>query len=463
MNTSISIKFTIQGMRLAALIVCISALATTAKATTLQVKVVSASTSLRIEGVRVCVGTSTSPFKYGAALAGIGNQPSPEFTIPNDVTTFNITVSKGGYQGQLKQLNLSMTGDDVRWSEVFRLTEGSGGPTCNAVPAQPPSIPQIPIAINSFQINGGQSSTTDRIVRLDVSYSGTATHYQVSESSGFSGASWKELPGIPNQPTYNFDGYEINVPVSISSSTRRTGPTTSAPLRPVQVITKPSAEKYGTKTLYFRLKNAEFIAGKRSDAIELKPKLRQYFISGDELKELLKYAKEQGFSFDSSLEGESKCTAGFDGIDFEIPGMKIAAYAECYLGVRPNILFPEVPQRYTRVLNTTFFGARMLNAFWRMSEHVSFGPKELWDEPSSSGFFNTTKRASITDPSFTVEFKFTRMPQVYPVYNLAIKGACLAKRCMQASIQLMSLSLEGPEDDNWVDPNKKWKNAFRRQ
>jgi hypothetical protein len=458
MNTVISIKFAIQGMRLAALIICISALATTANATKLTVVVVSASTNQDVVGARVCVGTQLAQFKYGVGVvAAIGNQ---EFNIPNDVTTVHVTVSRQGYQGQLAQINLSTTGDDIRRTARFELTEGSGGPTCNAVPAPALSIPQIPITINSFQINGGQSSTTDRIVNLDVSYSGTVTHYQVSESSDFSGASWKEMPASGNQRTYNFDAYAINVPVSVSSSSRRTGPTTSAPLRPVQVITKPSAEKYGTKTLYFRLKNAEFISGKRSDAIELKPKLKQYFVSGDELKELLKYAKEEGFSFDSSLTGESKCTPGFDGVDFEIPGMKLAAYAECDLGIgpKPTILV------YTKVLKTTFFGGRMLNAFWRMSEFVRFEQNELWNEAlSSDSSFSTTKRPNGNDPSFAVEFKFTRKPLEYPVYTFTTIAACQALRCRQASIQLMSLSLEGPEDDNWVDPNKKWKNAFRWQ
>lgn len=252
MKRPISTKLIIRGMRLAALIVCISALATTARATTLKVVVVSASTNRDIAGARVCVGTPSAQFTYGVAVVtAAGNQQSPEFNIPNDVTTVNITVSKEGYQGQLVQINLNATGDDIRRTALFRLTEGSGGPTCNAVPAPAPSIPQIPIAINSFQINRGQSSTTDRTVKLDVSYSGTATHYQVSESSDFSGASWKEMPGNGNQPTYNFDAFAINVSVSVSPG-RTTAPTGIA--QSTQVITKPSAEKYGSKTLYFRLK-----------------------------------------------------------------------------------------------------------------------------------------------------------------------------------------------------------------
>ncbi len=474
MNINASMRF---AMHLVALVVFLFTLVAKTEASTLVIGVKKTGADEYITGAKVCVGSASSAFMYGVVFTGASNQPLPTFEIPNNVATVSVIVTKDGYQGLRQTVSLSRSGQSVTRQILLRLTEGSGGPTCNAVPAPTnnvpvasPTVPQIPIAINSFQINSGQASTTDRIVRLDVTYSGVPTHYQVSESVDFAGASWKAIPGSGNQPTHNFDLHTINVPTS--GPTRRTEPVT-VPLRQGQVITRPSAEKYGQKTLHFRLKNAEFTSGKRSDTIELKPKLKRYYVNGAELKELVNYAKDQGFTFNSNVtEGSNNDPCfntgardfaghpGFQqGFDSEIAAMKVMAHAECDLGVGPKATVYVHPKK----LKTTFFGGRDLNAFWRIKGNPVFERGLLWNEATTDSSWSITKLPANHDPSFIVEFSFTRKAREYPVYGAKDILICKSGFCDPASIRFLIVELEGPEEDNWIDPNRKWKNAFRQQ
>jgi len=434
---------------LTAIVICLGAFAATNKATTLKVVVVKGTTTEELSGVRVCVGAVTAPIKYGAAVTGTDGQLSPEFQIPNDVRAVTVVVSKQGYQGQSSQLSFNITGNDIRRNIRLNLIEGTGGPSCNVVTGGAPPIPQIPITISNFQINGGQSSTSDRIVNLDLTYNGIPTEYQVSESSDFTGAVWKPMQST--QITYNFD---LLIRTANIGTPTRTGPITGGASAPT-----PAAKKYGTRTLYFRLRNPDFVSGKRSDTIELKPKLKVYSLTGNELKEMLIFAKEQGFSFDRRVvtSPDYGCLIDLDGIDFVVPGIRLTAYGQCDLGVgiKPTMLI------HTNTVTVTFFGGRTLNPNWSVLQNPVFAPKDLWDKAAPDSSFKVTKKPSRSDPSFTVEFKFTRKIEAFPIYTATTVLACKGM-CDKASIQLISLSLEGPEDDNWVDSNRKWKNAFRR-
>lgn len=52
------------------------------------------------------------------------------------------------------------------------------------------------LILNSISINGGAGSTSSREVTISMSITGSPTHYMLSESSSFSGASWNAYSGV---------------------------------------------------------------------------------------------------------------------------------------------------------------------------------------------------------------------------------------------------------------------------
>ena len=85
-------------------------------------------------------------------------------------------------------------------------------------------------SVTSFEINGGAASTTSRTVSLNNTCTGSPTHYMASESSSFTGASWQTYSTKPS-------------------------------------FTLSSAD--GTKTVYFKVKNATGESSAASDSIEV--------------------------------------------------------------------------------------------------------------------------------------------------------------------------------------------------
>lgn len=52
------------------------------------------------------------------------------------------------------------------------------------------------LVLNSISINGGAGSTSSREVTISMSITGSPTHYMLSESPSFSGASWNTYSGV---------------------------------------------------------------------------------------------------------------------------------------------------------------------------------------------------------------------------------------------------------------------------
>lgn len=108
--------------------------------------------------------------------------------------------------------------DGVTWSTqgaIFNIT--------------PPASGTVP-SVTSFAINNGAASTTSRSVTLNNSCNGSPTHYMASESASFSGASWLTYSTAPS--------------FTLSSGN-------------------------GTKTVYFKVKNATGESSAVSDTITL--------------------------------------------------------------------------------------------------------------------------------------------------------------------------------------------------
>jgi|GEM_PF-4670300 len=112
----------------------------------------------------------------------------------------------------------NIVADGVTWSTqgaIFNIT--------------PPASGTAP-SVTSFSINNGAAATTSRNVSLNNSCSGSPTEYMASESSSFSGASWQTYSTAPS--------------FTLSSGN-------------------------GTKTVYFKVKNATGESSTASDTITL--------------------------------------------------------------------------------------------------------------------------------------------------------------------------------------------------
>jgi len=92
-------------------------------------------------------------------------------------------------------------------------------------------IAAVPTQVVSFSINGGAATTADQVVTLDNTATNSPTAYMASESSDFSGATWQPYDTAPAFTLSSFEG--------------------------------------GTKTVYFKVRNAGGESAPVSDTIDL--------------------------------------------------------------------------------------------------------------------------------------------------------------------------------------------------
>jgi hypothetical protein len=380
-----------------------------------------------ISQAQVCAGTFQRPFEYGAAFTA-GQYNEANINVPDSVVSMVVTVSKNGYRGMQKTVDWPIREGEISLFTGVILEEGSGGPTCN-LKTLPPTVanPIPPLRLNTFQINGGQTHTSDRVVTLDVTYVGGPTHYQVSESPEFSGATWKQITGV--QLTYNFDATSYNLPGTVSSVTTRSSSPSGA--RPVRMANRPPSYKYGDRTLYFRLRNASTTTEEKHDNISLGPKaMKDYEVTG-ELSTLLNSAHDEfGFRFSTRVI-ESNMTGGCGGkteqdkVDFDLPGVRIAA---AHTGFK--------------TVEYTLFAGRRLNPFWELKE-MKFGAidETLAANLNESSLAISRSSMLTADAERRVTFKF-----------IAATGLVSDRHtCFDGFVKLVSIKLRGPEGMDWRD------------
>ena len=166
----------------------------------------SSTTSRTVTLNNTCTG---SPTQYmasessgfsGASWKAYSTAPSFTLSSGNGTKTVYFKVKNAGGESSAK-------------SDTISLNEGGSAPK-----------------VSSFSINNGDSSTTSRTVTLNNTCTGSPTQYMASESSGFSGASWKAYSTAPS--------------FTLSSGN-------------------------GTKTVYFKVKNASGESNSASDTISL--------------------------------------------------------------------------------------------------------------------------------------------------------------------------------------------------
>lgn len=182
---------------------------------------------------------------------GLGADAIASYTWNTDgVQKLSLTGGAGPYRGKVYVTNASDYG--LCWAPGGSLTLGPihvGGEAALCLGTDGISVgagvgflaaagitikvwdPKPKPTISDLRINNGASSTTSRTVTLNSACTGTPTHYMASQSSNFSGASWASYSSAP-------------------SFTLTTGA--------------------GTKTVYFKVKNANGESSVVSDTITLK-------------------------------------------------------------------------------------------------------------------------------------------------------------------------------------------------
>ncbi len=141
-----------------------------------------------LPGVAVCLGTASAPDQFGAVRTDENGKARFDDLIR---TALTLTVSKRGYMGNQRQLELHAQGRVLE----LKLATGGGGPNCDAPAPQPQNIaqPTSSLLITSVAIKPAKQQTASPHVLVSVQASAAANQVRISESRDFSGARWVEL------------------------------------------------------------------------------------------------------------------------------------------------------------------------------------------------------------------------------------------------------------------------------
>ena len=393
-----------QLIQLTALAVCIPVLAATAEAAKLTVKVVqSVEQSPRpvIQGATVCYRKADTPNAPVLAAKKTDSGGVAEFVdVPEG--TYNVSMVANGFNGKTERVVIR--GIDV--APVWALAPGqdTSGITCPATTSPQltvsatVNIDRPPPKILSFKLSNGAESTTHQALTLKATFDRTPKFYRVAETA----------PTSPRWTVYNADLNGMFV----------------------FTLSDKGSDNFGTRDVYLQVKSED---GKLSEvahlSIELKPVPVIRTFTGTQLKEVLKYAKQQGFEFSGRfIVGSNNCTddAGYNiyGVSIDVPGVMVST--DIY---------------DAKVYEASFFAGRRLNNHWTMKA-PEFSPSSrlgFWKDPYTK--YLIIKVPTSQSPSFVVQL------------NIAPYRENPAP-CTPVELLLKSITLEGPRDLDWREAFK---------
>jgi hypothetical protein len=377
---------------------CLSALAATSEATTLRVTVVKNGEQVpreTITGARVCYATLDNPSRRDVAVTN-GNGIAEFQNVPSG--PLKLAIVKVNFGSRVVDIDMGSIDKNVE----FALFEGQGDSSIACtLPPQYTTLPDLKIL--SFQLNGGAQSTKDPLVSIGVRLDRNPKFYRISETAeSINSAPW--ILFVQGEPVlYNLGITGIN--------------------------------NFGTRYLYFQAKPGDSGASASrvaSASIVLEPaKLKTYTVTGAELKELLRRAKEEwGYTFSSRtiFSTTDRCNNSGDELNLDIP--IIIIYATFEKGT------------WEKGYDSTFFIGKKLNRFWRI---VSIGVEASpGSDVGREGFISSFPPPGLSseDPKHIVRIKF--------VTNGNSHAPCIENKFLFKSIKL-----EGPDGFDWRD-------AFRR-
>lgn len=349
-----------------------------------------------ISGAAVCVASGSDPVRSG-------------FTDSSGHATFNaisqgqvtITVAGAGFTGQSHTSTLGAGGGTA----LFRLSEGSGGPVCNAVPPPTPPGPAT-LAVTSFDWHVNRR--TPLFFENFLTFAATKTpggpvlpsHYRVGESSDLSNTPWIAYPG--GVIVFQL-GYRGN-----------------------------SLTAYGPRTVHFQIKKDDITSPVVSKTVDLQPvSISEFRLQGTNLFEMLTFAEGQGFAIRTRNVSvtENVCSGE----------LSFRRNTLDFLGDSGNVK----DRDWVKVMEITLVDspARRFTAGWRVkSIEVS----------QSSDFPGTQTISGAADANgFKVTIRLTvpRKPGAPTI-------------CLAGIFALKAIVLAGPADDMALDQTKRWKNMF---
>ena len=395
--------------RLAVLTMFISLLAFTAEAAKLRVKVVQSVDQIPrpiLQGATVCYRKAHTP---NAPILGT------KMTDANGIADFgevaegdyDVLLTAPNFKGEVERLFMRST--DA--SPIYAIEPGQDtiGITCPMLSLQVQSMSTATLRIDqpapkilTFKVNDGAESTTSRQVTLKATFDRTPKFYRAGETEQ-TAATWTEYPS---------NG-------SMTFTLRQKG-----------------NDSFGERDVHLQIKTED---GKKSevahDTIKLVPILSDRVFTGAQLKEVLQYAKKQGFGVSGKfLAGKNDCDpnvgARIYGASIELPGAN--------LSIDPGV-------NLAKIYEASFFtGGSQLNSNWTMKS-PQFSKAGNWRDPYAR--YTVTKSPNGQSPSFTVQLNIATYPQ-------NVFGVSMAP-CGEVGVILQSITLGGPQDLDWREAFKK--------
>lgn len=395
-------------VRMAALTVCLSVLAVTVEAAKLRVKVVQSVDEIPrpiLQGATVCYRRAHTP---NAPILGTKMTDSNGIADFGEVAEgdYDVLLTAPNFKGEVERLFMR----SVDASPTFAIDPGqdTSGITCPTLALQVQSMATATFKIDhpapqilTFKVNDGAESTTSRQVTLKATFDRTPKFYRAGETDR-TAATWTEYPS--------------NGSMTVTLRDKKN-------------------DSFGERDVYLQIRTED---GKKSevahDTIKLVPILSDRTFTGAQLKEVLKYALDQGFKVSGKfLAGKNDCgpTVGalIYGASIELPGANVS-------------LDPAV--NLAKIYEASFLTERHLNAHWTLKSPL-FSKAGSWRDPYAR--YTVTKSPNAESPSFTVQLNIAPYPQG-PFEPLIAP-------CGEVGVILKSITLSGPMDLDWREAFKK--------
>ena len=156
----------------------------------LRVRVFERGGSTPLEGIAVCLGTHAQLDQFGAIRTGKKGYAFFE-NVP--YAQLLVTSSMAGFKSEQESVLTSNTSRML----ILSMSTGGGGPRCLVSNADT-GVPTSGLAVSDFSVNRRARSTSRRMVKLNNTLTGLATHYRASERKDFSDTEWRYYATSPD-------------------------------------------------------------------------------------------------------------------------------------------------------------------------------------------------------------------------------------------------------------------------
>jgi len=345
--------------------------------------------------------------------------------------------------------------------------------TCGAFNAGTASIDELVV---DFKLQNGAPSVRNRLAGLNFSVrertdanshdvTSDVTHYRLLESPDLRNASLSSEPWTP------MPGHPLIMELALRNG---------------------AGQRYGDRKVMFQVKTAKLTSPPVSDTITLEPVLKEYTVSASgSIHPLIQYAASQGFKFpisfyetcDGSCAGNISADPNLESgaasfsVQANSSGGSSNHVLECGLEIAGTIVLGAGAGAIAGGLTGGPPGA-VIGA--SVGAAVGTGVGGLLCSSSASAPNTVAQSAGtcLTKVDYLL-FEVRSPNQFWTIKSVGVPGAFVRYHgtnrflvkfhtdnkegfCGQKSIAIGDVVVEGPADDDFVDPANPWKNAFVR-